>query len=54
MYVCVCVCVYACMYVGMYVLYDLKKHGDHGNHSIQVILFLSLSLQQSGAMQQEL
>lgn len=32
----------------------LKQHGDHGNHSIQIILFLSLSLQQSGTVQQEL
>lgn len=35
-------------------LRHLKQHGDDANHSIQVILLLSLSLQQSGAMQQQL
>lgn len=32
----------------------LKQHGDHGDHSVQVVLYLSLSLQQCGTMQQQL
>lgn len=36
------------------VRWHLEQHGDHGNHGIQVVLLLSLRLEQRGAMQQQL
>lgn len=36
------------------VSWHLEQHGDHGDHGVQVVLLLSLSLEQRGAVQQQL